>query len=734
MIISFWRYCHLALAISSFVFLLLAAVSGAILAIEPVLEEIDAIGLKVDDSQPLYQLLDQVDAHFEEVFSIKKNSYGSIEVHGIYEGEDQTVYVNPESGKPASEVKQQAPFFQFITNLHRSLFLGSFGRALLGINSFLLLLIAATGFVLILKRTGRFLGFFEPVINTNNYSFLHIISGKWTIVPLMIIALSGVLLSLVRFSIIPSLNIVHAVDYDLLEESPELIRSEFPVFSSTTLKDFREIEFPFFEDPEEFYRLGLTNGEVLVNQFTGKIESEQAYPWTVMVSSLSIVLHTGQGNWIWALILGVASLAIPLFVYSGFTLTFQRRKGLIRNKYAKDDCDYVVLVGSENGSTTRFAKAFQQALISAERKVYLEELNSYGHYASIKHLVVFTATYGVGDPPSNATKFVDRFLETNGSTQAFAYSVVGFGSTSYPDFCKYAYQVNGVLNTHATSKEFLPVHTVNNQSFESFTDWVNRWGVLAGIPITISDEHISNEFDGELVLKVIRKTDLESSVDDTFLLFLEVEKGPAFQSGDLLAVTPPGEKRARFYSIGVLNKTSFVLSIKWLEQGRCSNYLSASEQNQTITGHLKRNPDFHFPQKKRPVVMIATGTGIGPFMGMIENNILGSDITLYWGGKYDKSLKLYKNYIDDWIEDGKLTSLHTAFSRQYGNKKYVQHLIERDAEKVAHVLKSKGVVMICGSIAMQQGVTTVLSVICEKSLGKPLNFFINRQQVRMDCY
>ncbi|MEM6647984.1 MAG: flavodoxin domain-containing protein, partial [Bacteroidota bacterium] len=474
--------------------------------------------------------------------------------------------------------------------------------------------------------------------------------------------------------------------------------------------------------------------EVLVNQFTGQIESEQNYPWTVVVSSLSLALHTGQGNWIWALILGLASLSIPLFIYSGFALTLQRRKAVVKNEYAKEDCEYIILMGSENGSTARFAKAFQQALVTAGKKVFLEELNNYGHYASIKHLIVFTSTYGVGEPPSNAKKFIDLFVEDAESNREFTYSVLGFGSTSYPDFCKYAYDVNHVLSTHPTSAAFLPVHTVNNQSFESLADWANKWGLLAGIPITLSDELITNEYDGELTLNVVRNTGPEASIDNTFLLFLENEERTEFQSGDLLAVTPPGEKRARFYSIGALDRNSFVLSIKSVEQGICSSYLGASEHDQTIKAYLKRNPEFHFPRKAKQVVMIATGTGIGPFLGMIENNTFGADIALYWGGKYEQSLDLYRAHLDAWMGAGKLNALHTALSRQHENKKYVQHLIERDAKAIAGLLEKDGVVMICGSIAMQQGVTEVLTTICETTIGKPLSFFINRNQVRMDCY
>jgi sulfite reductase (NADPH) flavoprotein alpha-component len=42
MILSFWRYCHLLLAFVSALFLLVAAITGAILACEPIANTIQA--------------------------------------------------------------------------------------------------------------------------------------------------------------------------------------------------------------------------------------------------------------------------------------------------------------------------------------------------------------------------------------------------------------------------------------------------------------------------------------------------------------------------------------------------------------------------------------------------------------------------------------------------------------------------------------------------------------------
>ena len=107
----------------------------------------------------------------------------------------------------------------------------------------------------------------------------------------------------------------------------------------------------------------------------------------------------------------------------------------------KDECEYVILVGSESGTAFDFAQRFYNGLTQVGKKVYLTELNKYSVYAKAKNIIVFTSTYGEGEPPTNARKFPAIF-STVTQPNAIAYSVVGFGSLDYPDYCKYAIDVN----------------------------------------------------------------------------------------------------------------------------------------------------------------------------------------------------------------------------------------------------------------------------------------------------
>ncbi|ULT23908.1 hypothetical protein KUH03_32995 [Sphingobacterium sp. E70] len=117
-------------------------------------------------------------------------------------------------------------------------------------------------------------------------------------------------------------------------------------------------------DPDEYYVLKLKDRELTVNQLNGAIHKEVKYPFTALAEQFSLDLHTGKTNMIWAIILGLASLNIVFFIYTGFVITFKRTRTKIKNKYKAADAEIVILVGTENGSTFFFANQIHKQLLA----------------------------------------------------------------------------------------------------------------------------------------------------------------------------------------------------------------------------------------------------------------------------------------------------------------------------------------------------------------------------------
>ncbi|ULT23909.1 flavodoxin family protein [Sphingobacterium sp. E70] len=75
-------------------------------------------------------------------------------------------------------------------------------------------------------------------------------------------------------------------------------------------------------------------------------------------------------------------------------------------------------------------------------------MNHYQYFPKAKHLLLFTSTYGLGTAPSNATQFEKKLLAYP-QQQSINFSVLGFGSKAYPDFCAYAYAIDKSLSEQA---------------------------------------------------------------------------------------------------------------------------------------------------------------------------------------------------------------------------------------------------------------------------------------------
>jgi sulfite reductase (NADPH) flavoprotein alpha-component len=730
MTISIWRYSHLVLAISSFLLVSVAAITGIILAFDPVIQKTQQYKIAELDQITLAETLPVLRKNYLEIteFSIDANQFVLLKGTDL-QGKSVNAYIDPKSGKTIGAPQKKSEFFQWVTTLHRSLFLHETGRLLMGITAFLLLLIATSGTILILQRQRGFKRFFNKIIKESFAQYYHVFLGRLTLIPIILITITGTYMSLLRFKVVPEQKISHKIDFDALKSTPEKKPGEFQIFKNTKLTDVKTVEFPFSEDVEDYYLLKLQNRELTVNQLTGEILDEVPYSNSAMLAALSLDLHTGRTNIVWAIILAVASGNILFFIYSGFVITLNRRKSRIKNKFKSNQCEYIILIGSENGTTFRFGMALQQQLLKSGNKSYITELNKYTVYPEAKHIIVLTATYGLGDAPTNAAKFAG-LLEKNPQTHPVDFSVLGFGSHAYLDFCKFAYEVNNILSLQAWAKPLMEIHTVNDKSPDDFKEWVSVWSQLSGIPLSISTELLQIKPKRLQTLKVLDKTD-QVHEDGSFLIRLQALKNLRFNSGDLLAIYPANDFRERLYSIGKINQ-ELQLSVKLHKEGLGSGYLYQLEPGQQIKARVISNSHFHFPGKASRVVMVSNGTGIAPFLGMLSEKNL-AECHLYCGFRGASSFNLYQSSVQSYLADGRLSKLHLAYSRE-NEKHYVKDLLLRDAGFIADTLKNKGVIMLCGSLAMQQNVTELLEEICLSHNGERLSFYQSHDQVLMDCY
>lgn len=732
MLVSVWRYGHLALALVSSVFLLLLSVTGVILAIDAVNEKIPSYRIENIDSLDLSQTIAGLRKVYPEIIEISVDHNQFVSIDAI-DADGNTVkgYIDPQTGKYLGAQKNKTQFVQWITALHRSLFLKVTGRIIIGVASFLLFLITISGLVLIIKRQQGVRHFFAKINRDFFAQYFHVVSGRLFLIPILILALTGTYLFMVRIELLKKTN--QTVEYPVKEnETTELAIADFQIFKTTKLNDVVKLEFPFMEgDPDEYYVLKLKDRELTVNQLNGSVHKEVKYPFTALTEQLSLDLHTGKTNMIWAIILGLASLNIVFFIYTGFVITFKRTRTKIKNKYKAADAEIIILVGTENGSTLFFANQIHKQLLADGKKSLLLGLNQYQRFPTAKHLLLFTSTYGLGTAPSNATQFEKKLL-AHPQKQSINFSVLGFGSKAYPDFCAYAYAIDKLLSEQAWASRLIDPHTVNDKSVDELISWVHHWSEHTNIALASAPAIYSSKVVGLKKFKVMARSTVSES-NSTFTLLLKPLGKMKVQSGDLLAIYPAQDQRERFYSIGC--KDGMVqLVVKLFPEGFGSGFLYQLKPDQVLEARAMANPSFHFPKAASAVALIANGTGIAPFLGMIAENQHKIPVKLYAGFRTNNEMTAqYLQFTDEQKKQGHLNDVQLAFSREQQGQ-YVMDLIRQDGTYFVELLEQQGCVLLCGSLRMQQDVEATLNAILLLSTGKSINIYKENGQILTDCY
>ena len=201
MTLSFWRYSHLALAVFSSLFLILASVTGTILAVDAIQEKIPPYRVENFEKITLGETLPILRKTYPEITELSVDHNQFVTLQAIDQDDnDINAYIDPRTGKILGTPIKKSEFIQWVTALHRSLFLKETGRFIVGFISFLLVLISISGFALILNRQRTFRGLFSKIIKENFAQYYHIFLGRLSLIPILILALSGTYLTLEKFN------------------------------------------------------------------------------------------------------------------------------------------------------------------------------------------------------------------------------------------------------------------------------------------------------------------------------------------------------------------------------------------------------------------------------------------------------------------------------------------------------------------------------------------------------
>jgi sulfite reductase (NADPH) flavoprotein alpha-component len=122
-------------------------------------------------------------------------------------------------------------------------------------------------------------------------------------------------------------------------------------------------------------------------------------------------------------------------------------------------------------------------------------------------------------------------------------------------------------------------------------------------------------------------------------------------------------------------------------------------EGETLNVFVRANPHFRLPRAETPIVMIGAGTGVAPYRGFLqEREALGArgKSWLVFGHRHFLYDFLYQLEIQDWLKSGVLSRLDLASSRDQPEKRYVQHVLWEQRDRLRDQLADGAVVYLCG--------------------------------------
>jgi len=164
--------------------------------------------------------------------------------------------------------------------------------------------------------------------------------------------------------------------------------------------------------------------------------------------------------------------------------------------------------------------------------------------------------------------------------------------------------------------------------------------------------------------------------------------------------------------------------------GLATSWMSGLSPGDRISFYPRSGNSFYPPESNdQNYIMVAAGSGIGPFVGFLKDRkiriqrgeIFNGKCWLFFGCRYKDADNIYKHYIDELIDVGVLTKFNASFSREQSTDlRYVQHSIESEKEAVSDwLINSSSMLYICGDAkGMAADVKKVLQIILSDKLGE----------------
>jgi sulfite reductase (NADPH) flavoprotein alpha-component len=691
---------------------LLITLSGAVLALKPILQPQAPITAKTDvsplDTARLISLLQGIDPTGNAIQGLTIDaSLGQFNLSARDEALRGSYALSTGTKIDTAQQAVSPDFFKTVERLHKALLIGvDFPTELA---SYLMLAIVVVAPFLAWPRL------------RNNLMGWHRAIG-WSLLPLLaMLPLTGVLMSL------------HV-------GAPELPRMSQPGLSLPIAEALR-----IAARDQDLTQLTLARrfhgGSVLIGFDDGAGEQMLAVTdrtVTPLDADGNLVKQLHEGNWSGPLsgslnLLG--AIALSLLTLTGVYAWVRRHRHSKLDK-AADSAEILIAYASQTGTAARLAQSSLEVLKSAGARVALVSLNALlpQQILDYRQSLLLVSTTGEGDLPDAAQAFLRHLSESH--LLGGRFSMLALGDRRYRHFCGGAERLRDALIS-AGAVESLPMQRIDGKPEQAWQRWLDK--IAEGLKITVEHEADLSAA-GWFKVTLRDRQRLDKPHDDgmshpSYRLLLQTESEHQFQAGDLLQIAPDGDERLRSYSIGSSAELTpglirLTVSLhRWVDArgethtGTASGMLCEKLQpGDGFNARLNPHPDFHAPEDiNRPLILIASGCGIAPFMGFIEQreySVSAGPVWLIYGNRWQAVDYLYREQLESQQNLGVITRLDTVFSRDQETPRYVTHRMREEGETLVRwLLEEDAALYVCGrGSTLGQGVDQALREILERHM------------------
>lgn len=143
------------------------------------------------------------------------------------------------------------------------------------------------------------------------------------------------------------------------------------------------------------------------------------------------------------------------------------------------------------------------------------------------------------------------------------------------------------------------------------------------------------------------------------------------------------------------------------------------QEGDTLPVFVQANKHFYLPESQdKDIIMVGPGTGIAPFRSFIQERAVNKATGrswLFFGDQHAASDFLYQSELEKYQQDGVLTRLDTAFSRDTAQKIYVQHKMLEHSKELFEWIEKGAYFYVCGDKGhMAKDVNEALITVIEK--------------------